>query len=154
MARKVETMEQKMYRSARQEWAEDFPILMLSAYGYQGTKASAGLPHVDGWVHRLDGEARIVKSARIQAKYTFTGERTGIQIESPHFDFLVIVQDIVEGYGVCLRDRMRYWVIPKEHFLKIWKNNRVLIGDIDPCYQDANSIANIWQPIIDFLEER
>ena len=141
-----------MYRAARQTWAEEFPVFMLKAYGYQTTLASSGLPHSDSWAHKVDGEARIIKSARIQSKYTKSSKNTKIEIESPHFDFLVIVQDIVAGFGVCLRDRMRYWVITHAHFKEIHRVNHINIKDIDPMFQDARAVGNIWQPVINFLE--
>ena len=150
---KKESLQDIGYRSARQTWAEELPVFYMKAYGYQGCVATAGMPSSDSWVFRVDGEARIARSARIQSKYTWSSRNTKIEIESPHFDFLVVVQDIKQGFGVCLRDRMRYWVIPHKHFKQIHKVDHINIKNIDPMYQQANAVDNIWQPVIDFLED-
>lgn len=153
MTQLLKTQEQ-ISQKAREAWAEHLPVCEMLAHGYFACLAPTNFPFVDSWAFKLDENAVVQKTARIQSKYTSSTRASYVQLERLGFDFLVAVRDTIKGKGTANREHAEIYVVPVGVLQDkgIWNGSSVTFSNIPNKYLFGHQKKNdVWMQIVDFL---
>ena len=154
MTQLIKTQEQ-IAQKAREEYAEMLPITEMLSRGYFGCLAPRNFPAVDSFIFKLDEHANIIKTARIQSKYTCSTKGSGIPLEKLGFDFLVIVRDSIKGSGTANRAKTQIYVVPVREVEKVWGGQLLMFSKLSTKFlYGTEKKTDVWQTIINFLEDK